>query len=1211
MSTPQNQGAYNGGGDNHTTMSSSAVKFGIDSAVSDPNDPHVKENQEFQERFLKFLQYQELDSDEIPTDFNEEEEESDLAFFDLKITKPECFFDEIQSNNKYITYVSNKTAENGAKPLYLKAIDLNDGVYRWNYIECKNANVNRLNNRLILDDPNKITFFNEEGEMKQDAPLVRQTMPYADFKKAKKKVDDTLLYNFVPGTMIPISATIVSRFIRIEIFNIEFAVHPLSSKATILQNQILELYRSIENETEISRIQNYKSRIDLIRAQLKIVRDDNRKKLLQEVVRLQELRDFEEHKVREIRDMLLNSWHALKEIQESTFIIAPFILKWVSRKRNESERQFEVALLETDIGIRANEIAELEEINTGKKPNTDNIIQTLKDQRVKLGLRNPGETTWEPVLKKIEIPSVQRLTMEENNRRKMIDETNLWIQANISDKKAISSEFKMNYSLYAESGIGIRFLCTRVPKAVPVEIWQDGPTGKTVIATVNIPVVNGVPYQPMKIQFTSSQPIHGCLVQGTISAQGFVEPDFDGGQTVIHEMSKKKAIMKDLKSNPSSFISVPKFVETTKNSDPNDPKLQEILNEANVDLDPQIISNQFILDKGVIATKFSSMAPMMVHNELPHKVFRKPEPKPNNKSDTKLEDVIIDSDKWSVKDILHSLWSFFFEKRRPLSVNPIDFPSTEYIRHGSVVISRLLSAANTPQRMQMSIKNYVPLENSARVFARVFFEGVSYLTDAVDMKDGAWNESITYDMAELFGLKTDVKSIATKTIRIDLFDHVNLKQNERDQNMPEKISENHFLATLEIPVKSLIFNGGIDDVIPMISHPLHFGYESMSKPIMINLNLQSIPPLTFTIDRNNYINTESQAVAYRFKYILDARKSSNLRYVAFSKDGQNKLQLIYRNLCKLQTPPNFTTIQSLLRFVSAIPYTSEFPDDQNPTVKSPSIVMEEMSGTIEEHAVILSSFLEANNIKSKVVLGYDKVHGPSAFVLVDQNQKYLLDPVTCRIWEMGDKKCTLYRIGTIFDRTNIWFNKQNVGDTWKLSFNTDNNDLWEPFFYRNFQDEKLQISEEIKPVEYGIQASMIAAELQKKIEEEVCVAVELFRSPSKTRWVNDLSKNLRNALKKCEEAALSSEDYNFQEIFDNVKENFPDCRIIGSPFFVMANSSKESRMKMINEIKSEIKLREVFFTENESTQFACASSVLPYPHGIFAVWTILVSVNQI
>lgn len=1212
MSLPPNHGAYNGGEDNHTTISSSAVKFGIDSAVSDPNDAQAKDNQEFQQRFLKFLQNQELDSDEMASGFDNEEEDEELDLFKLSTYKAECFFDDRDGNASYTTYMSSKSQKNETKPLYLKAIDYNDGVFRQTDLYYKDSNVNRLKHRLLLDDPGKIKFFDEEGEMKNDAPLIRQTLPYSEFKKDRKYVENSLLVDFTPGSMIPISATLVSRFIRVEVFSIEYAVHPLSSKATILTNQIIQLYKSIEHETELSRIQNYKSRIDLIRAQLKLITGEKRKNLLQDVVKLQELRDFEEHRVREIRDMLLNAWHSLKEIQENSFITAPFVLKWTSRKRNESERQFEVALLETDIAIRSNEIAELEEFNTGNKPNTDEIAEKLKAQRAKLGLRQPGETTWEPVLKMIQIPEDQKLTAEEHNRQTLISQTSMCLYAKISDKTAISNKFGMNPSLFADANFGIRFLCTRVPKAVPVEIWQDGPSGKILIATVNVPVVNGVPYQPQRIQFTSLQPISGCLVQGVMVAQGFIEPDFDGEQTVINEMSKKKIIMKDLKSNPSSFISVPKFVETTKNSDPNDPKLQEILNEANVDLDPQIITNQFVLDKNIISTQFSSMAPMMVHSELPNKVFRKQEENNKDKRETKLEDVIVEDETsdYSVKGLLKNIYNFLFVRRRPLQATPIGFKSTEFVRHGSIVLTRLQSAANVPGRADLSVKNYEPLENKPRVFARVLFEGESEVTDPVDMTENAWNDSVTFDLCELFGLKTDLKSIASKTIRVDLFDHVTLKRKEFDPEIPEKITENHFLATLEIPVRALLFNGGIDDILPMVSHPLQFGYEALTKPVLINLSLQSIPPLSFKIDRSLYKLTESDSYKYRFETIQELIKSPHLRLCAFSRYTEKKMQLINRQFSKINPPKNFSSISSLLRFVAAIPYTTAFPDDLNPIIRHPSIVLEEMSGSIEEHAVILAGFLESCGHQAKVVLGYDKIQGPSAFVLTeDKGSRVLLDVVSCRIYDVTDRKCTLFRVGTVFDKTNVWFNKQKNGDPSQLNFNTDNTEIWEPFFTRNFQNEK-PLSDDVV-YDYAPQATTIGSELQKKIEEDVSLAVELFRSPKTTKWANEISRNLRPLLKKCEEAALSSENTNFQEIINEINENYPRLRIVGAPFFVMADSSKESRTKMINEVKSEIKLREVFFTDDENVEFACASSVLPYPHGIFAVWMILVSITKL
>ena len=53
-----------------------------------------------------------------------------------------------------------------------------------------------------------------------------------------------------------------------------------------------------------------------------------------------------------------------------------------------------------------------------------------------------------------------------------------------------------------------------------------------------------------------------------------------------------------------------------------------------------------------------------------------------------------------------------------------------------------------------------------------------------------------------------------------------------------------------------------------------------------------------------------------------------------------------------------------------------------------------------------------------------------------------------------------------------------------------------------------------------------------------------------------------------------------------------------------------NRQKMFNEITEEIRLREVFYTETPNTTFASAALVLPYPHGIFSVWAILISLTN-
>ena len=62
---------------------------------------------------------------------------------------------------------------------------------------------------------------------------------------------------------------------------------------------------------------------------------------------------------------------------------------------------------------------------------------------------------------------------------------------------------------------------------------------------------------------------------------------------------------------------------------------------------------------------------------------------------------------------------------------------------------------------------------------------------------------------------------------------------------------------------------------------------------------------------------------------------------------------------------------------------------------------------------------------------------------------------------------------------------------------------------------------------------------------------------------------------------------------------------------VITNALKSSREKMKNEIIEEIKIREVFCSVFDETEFASSTLVVPYPNGIFTVWIVVISLLHI
>ena len=671
----------NEGGQFSSASRSSAVKFGVDSAFSGGDDFSTKENQDFQERFLNFLKMQDLETESAYANEEETEEESsneeDETIFEIYITRPIRKLDKEEDQNKSgakVTRIVSDSFQQPAKsPNYMKTIDREDGVFRGKNFPVKKRNYAHLYDRLRIEDANEQFYFNEEGEIRSDTPMVRRTVAIDDINKENEVIDRHMIYCFAPARIVDLSAVILTRTIRIEVSKIDFRVHYLSSKANILIKTILDLYKSISQETELSRVQYYNTKIKLLRELLNSGdHKEDRLQLLEEVVALQDLKDVEECKVRELRDILLDTWHMLKDLQEETFISAPFVLKWLAQKRNESETQFEEAIFEREYKQRAKEIAELEKLKNNNEIDVGETVESLRAERNKMGLRLPGETTWEPVLKPIEIHEAQEITDEEKERRQLVSKTKVFAVIRVSKNPIRSPPTPLSIDMTADLNIGVRITCMHAPQSIPVEIWESGQEGKRKIGMIRVPVVNGVPSlsssasQP--IQFTSDEAIGGSLIQGTLKAVAYIEPDKLSSETVLHDRSHQGYIMKSLKSNPSSFLSVPKYVEETAQHDPNDPYYQEKLDAAHVTHDPQMTKNTFKLDQNEYSTKFSSMAPLMVHKELPIRAFRKDnqvQPKKKEKKPPILNDDIVEEKPLTLSRCFSSI-KRLFARRRPL-----------------------------------------------------------------------------------------------------------------------------------------------------------------------------------------------------------------------------------------------------------------------------------------------------------------------------------------------------------------------------------------------------------------------------------------------------------------------------------------------------------------------------------------------------------------
>ena len=77
-------------------------------------------------------------------------------------------------------------------------------------------------------------------------------------------------------------------------------------------------------------------------------------------------------------------------------------------------------------------------------------------------------------------------------------------------------------------------------------------------------------------------------------------------------------------------------------------------------------------------------------------------------------------------------------------------------------------------------------------------------------------------------------------------------------------------------------------------------------------------------------------------------------------------------------------------------------------------------GDAEEHAILLCNYLLYLKKNAWVVMGFQITEGDTSFVLVQENNEYLLlDPSTGRSYSSTDSSCPLYNIGCVFNDKNV------------------------------------------------------------------------------------------------------------------------------------------------------------------------------------------------
>ena len=1053
-------------------------------------------------------------------------------------------------------------------------------------------NISRLENRLLREDPEKAKFFDTTGALRNDAPLLRRIPPPMRKKKMiqapgeTENVDESM---FVPASIWGVENASTARHIRVEIKEVHFMSHPLASDQEVLAFKLRQLVESYLRDVDFSRTQYFVDKIHALRREMKRTPEDE-KRILGEIVECHAMRDTEEERLVNKRESIVETWHALRDLRTQGHVTTSVSLKWHSRKYNDEEKEKENAEFEKVISKRAREMCRLKELETGEKMDIEKVKNDLKAAHSERGLRMPGETQWLPVLVDSPMDEYDDLVLEEKDRFVKLAKARLYVSFMMGTTELRSDDVPVDRNFRAAPNLGCHAVTMHIPTGVKVHIREYGYDKSRELGTVVLPVYNGDPPKFMDYEFTGTTMLDdGRMVQGIMIARCFIEPDPDSLLTLISRGNN----VKPRKPRPRARISVQKLLDIAEEHDPNDPYMIAAIASIKEERGEHGITGAFKLDADAEATLFASITPSEICKEIESRandIVRPSAEKPvlfeEKEHQVQVDDVVTQPQMPSIKEWFLALCGCCRKDNRDdrLVFHRLQ-PNSSIVLHleRALYLPRRTGAEGTFPALRLCSSD--PM--SPELIARISFLNVSVLTRvAVDMEEPI-KKSVELKIikeGEQIPFWGDVQD---KCIRIDLFD----KYSKR---------ENHFLATAQIPLRSVFLNGRIDGSLVMKAAPFYMSHAPLEQSPRLSLSVSMKPklavdsyPLPNPCGESDEIN---ELVHSLWNKMREEHGKRRFVYLVMTSTGKSFLPC---RLIKKQTIDGLEGSLALLAFVSLIPSVpdTDIPDKPGYIAHPSQDFLDKALGSYLEHAILLCNVLLSRGEDAYVVLGSDISTGYCACVLTrvpaaaafekkgsDKYTFLLIDPISGNIFQVNDPYCAIHDIGTVFNDKNIWFNVQAKGKPSEIDWNFDNRKSknWVRLWTEkgdvpegpelDFQSDHLKLhdySEEHKH------------EISKMVHEMVRESVENLRSPNKTVWNKDLGSAINNLVKNRKKLASSEnhEKNEFESMLNDVRNNNKEFRIEGSPFFIGYVYDKNNVEDLRDNINEEIKKREL----NEKT----------------------------
>eukprot|EP00899_Mesostigma_viride_P011659 jgi/Mesvir1/20494/Mv12380-RA.1 len=429
-------------------------------------------------------------------------------------------------------------------------------------------------------------------------------------------------------------------------------------------------------------------------------------------------------------------------------------------------------------------------------------------------------------------------------------------------------------------------------------------------------------------------------------------------------------------------------------------------------------------------------------------------------------------------------------------------------------------------------------------FVVVSFQGITKRTKTSEGPNPQWNELLSLPFHPPNGNynPTLLKNLQDE-IHISLFDEVTVKVAESestlgaDPNMSEYRTLARYLGSTSIPVGAVYRSRFIEGAFRLSVPLVNLGYfcPAADGPTLISLHILLKPDLVRPVETVEEMRSGEgedltrHAMRWRRELLaMDHVRPRVIKALAADMDGAGVL--LCRFVCPLPPPPSLagviagarkeTVLRSLLRFVSMIPYASDwstFSSREDVWVTCRDF-LELCAGDHEEHALLLCNLFLFQGVDAYVVLGGGLHETEAAYVLTKEKKEGTSDDVL-RIWnattgnvvDCADPSSELREVGTVFNDKNIWANIQKADLPFAVNWDLTITKNWRPFFQESVLPPRV-LGTVQTDVMYKSLPPGFYEDLEGTLERDVMDAITKARKLTFTHFNRRCSRILRELL---------------------------------------------------------------------------------------------------